>query len=144
MTWKNESRRHSLASRGVKTAVNNKSVVVNKVPLNNRTLLGDIKKGRVEEVEFVSSNPVKPAVINYDLTDFNSVKDFKLLLTKHNLKSRVVKKRKLGFHEYSYEWYNDDVVMTTSNNVITGEYKVPSEREAEKITNMEQILDYEK
>lgn len=73
----------------------------------------------------------------FDLTDFGSAKNFMKVLERNNLKSRYKRYNDplVGGSfpvDYTYVWSNSDTVISTSNNPLTGAYRVPKMRKKDE------------
>jgi len=66
----------------------------------------------------------------FDLTEFQSVKQFENLLKIHRLKSGY--KRVVGPDYTTFTWSNTNLKLITGNNPITGENMTPQYRKPEK------------
>lgn len=66
--------------------------------------------------------------VEFDLTQFSNGKMFNHLRLRHDLtnKTTVDGKMSLGSHYRLWHWYNDEVLMITTRNPITGERMYPN------------------
>ena len=68
----------------------------------------------------------------FDLTNFKSDKDFKALLSRNKLSNYKKVKAEYGTNTYHFVWSNSNLVLTTANNPITGEFNTVNQRAPEK------------
>ena len=90
-------------------------------------------KGKV----LVKNKCIRGIQWGFDITDFNSAKNFKALLKRNNLKSYKREHHTYDIGDYHAEWYHyiwesPKIHMVTQNNPITGIYATPKARDPQK------------